>query len=355
MNTGKAVRSQRGMVACSQPLAAEIGVDVLKRGGSAVDAAIATNAALGLMEPHMCGLGGDLFAIVWDAAGSRLYGLNASGRSPAKPDIEELKQRLRSEQTESIPVDGLLSVSVPGCVDGWAALHQRFGSLAFSELFTPSIEYAERGFALTPVISSEWQQYSQRESHPQSAFSQTYTVNGVAPKQGEVFSNSELADCYRLIAKEGRRAYYDGEIADAIDRFMSDNGGYITRQDLSQNRVDWVIPQSVNYRGKQVFELPPNGQGMAALQMLNLISSYEMADLSEAEAVHYMVEAKKLAYEDRARFYADPDFSPAPLQGLLSQSYADERRALMGETAALKVRGTSRVATDTPIDIFRKR
>ncbi len=329
------------MVASSQPLASKIGLQILQQGGTAVDAAIAANATLGLCEPHMCGMGGDLYAIVWNAEDSQLYGLNASGRSPATLDFDTLQQRLQDEGYTSIPMQGLLSVSVPGAVDGWFELHKRFGSLSMEALLEPVIDAAENGFKVTPVIAGEWQQFSDREKVSElGSFHGTYRPQGRAPDNGELFRNPDLANSYRLIAQQGRAGYYEGELAEQISNFMKAEGGYLQRDDFSAHRSDWVSPLSVKYRACDVFELPPNGQGLAALQMLKMMDGFDFssAGFQSVEAIHFMIEAKKLAFEDRARFYADPDFSPAPLQALISDSYARERAQLISTQAAQEVK-----------------
>jgi gamma-glutamyltranspeptidase / glutathione hydrolase len=332
LETGK-----QGMVATSQPLASKIALDVLKQGGTAVDAAIAANVALGLMEPHMCGVGGDLFAIVWDANTQKLYGLNASGRSPQALSYEILKKQLQEQGYEKIPVEGLLPVSVPGAVDGWFSLHQRFGCLPLSSLFEQVIKYADEGFRLTPVIAGEWNQYSDKPSLSSIGdFHQVYRPDGLAPAEGDLFRNPQLAETYRVILEEGKRGFYEGELAQRIGQFMSEHGGYLSRADLVAHNSEWVDPVSVKYRGYDIFELPPNTTGMAALQMFKLMEGFDLSNRTEPdpESIHLMVEAKKLAFEDRARFYADPDFNPAPIEELLSDEYNDIRRAGISDRAA---------------------
>ncbi len=337
------------MVACSQPLAAQIALDILKQGGTAVDAAITANAALGLMEPHMCGVGGDLFAIVWDAKTKQLHGLNASGRSPKSLLFDTLQKRLKEMDLDRIPVEGALSISVPGAVDGWFSLHQRFGSLPVATLLEPVINYAEQGFKLTPVIAEEWEQFSNREALPVFGdFQQVYKPQGLAPKTDELFCNPQLAQTYRLIAEEGCKAFYQGEIAARIEQFMAAHGGYLSRDDLESHQSNWIDPVSVNYRGYDIFELPPNTQGLAALQMFKLLSGFELGENGKlnAEAIHLMIEAKKLAFEDRARFYADPDFKAAPIRELLSDTYNDSRRALISDNALRYVSSGDKVLQD---------
>ena len=331
---------KQGMVATSQPLASQIGLDVLQQGGSAVDAAIAANAALGLMEPHMCGIGGDLFAIVWDAESRQLYGLNASGRSPRGLSYDTLSKRLQEEGCQKIPVEGMLPVSVPGAVDGWYELHRRFGSIPVPSLLAPVIACAENGFSVTPVIAAEWQQFSNKQTLASFGdFHEVYRREGKTPAAGDQFSNPQLAQSYRIIAEEGRQGFYQGEIAERIDKFMAEHEGYLRRDDLVSHRSEWVTPVSVNYRGYDIYELPPNSQGLAALQMLKLLQSRDLQSYAalSADSIHLMVEAKKLAFEDRARFYADPDFSPAPIEELLSDAYRDTRAALISDNAANQV------------------
>jgi len=340
MTKCKVQAGAQGMVATSQPMASQIGLDVLKEGGTAVDAAIAANAALGLMEPHMCGIGGDLFAIVWDAKSKKLSGLNASGRSPKALCYDTLVERLQKEEIKKIPVEGLLPVSVPGAVDGWFELHQRFGKMPMASLLAPSIKCADFGFTVTPVIAGEWQLFSEREtSVVQGDFLNVYKPGGRAPGEGEQFKNPQLANSYRAIAEQGRQGFYEGEMAHRIAQFMSDNGGYISEDDLRAHQSEWVSPVSVNYSGYDIYELPPNGQGMAALQMFKLLQGFDLRSqgAQSAESIHLMVEAKKLVFEDRARFYADPDFYPAPIEALLSDAYREARAALISDKAASQV------------------
>jgi gamma-glutamyltranspeptidase/glutathione hydrolase len=339
--------ARHGMVATSQPLATEIGVATLRRGGSAVDAAIAANAALGLTEPTSCGIGGDLFAIVWDAASSRLHGLNASGRSPRSLTLE----RLLELGLELIPERGPLAVSVPGAVDGWCELHARFGRLPFHDLLAPSIHYAREGFPVTEVIGAAWAAGA-RELHLYPGFAEVFMPHGRPPAVGEPFANLDLARAYELIASEGRAAFYDGAIAAAIEKRVRGNGGYLGREDLAAHRAEWVEPVSTTYRGWRVFELPPNGQGIAVLQMLNILEGFELGSLEwgSAEHLHLVIEAKKIAFEDRAQFYADPSFAAVPVERLVSKDYAAARRALIDSkrAAAAPTHGDARAgAGDT--------
>jgi gamma-glutamyltranspeptidase/glutathione hydrolase len=332
--TRSEVIAANGMVATSHPLATQIGLDILQEGGNAIDAAIAANAALGLMEPTGCGIGGDLFAIVWDAETKRLYGLNASGRSPKSLTLEHF----RSQGLEEIPPLGPLPVSVPGTVDGWFELHGKFGSMPMHSILAPAIHYAREGFPLTQLIS--W--YLQRSvryyiSQEFPNIEDTYLAQngGELPGEGEIYKNPFLANTYERIATGGRDVFYKGEIAKTIASFIREQDGFLSEEDLATHHSEWVEPVSVNYRGYDVWELPPNGQGIAALQMLQILEGFEFSDIAfgSAEHLHLFTEAKKLAFEDRARYYADPAFADIPIYELLSEKYANERRKLIGETA----------------------
>jgi gamma-glutamyltranspeptidase/glutathione hydrolase len=324
--TRSEVLARNGMAATSQPLATQAALDILKQGGSAMDAAIAANAVLGLVEPASCGIGGDIFAIVWDAKTEKLYGFNGSGRAPKSLSIEYFMER----DIKYVPFYGPLPVSVPGCVDGWFALHEKFGRLPMAELLQPAIAYGREGFPVSEVIAYEMaSNYEAVKDQP--GFAATYMSGGRTPAKGEVFKNPDLANTYEKIAKGGRDAFYKGDIARTIDRFMKQHGGLLSYEDLAEHTSNWVDPVSVNYRGYDVWELPPNGQGTAALQMLNILEGYDIAAMGfgSAEYLHVLTEAKKLAYEDRARFYADPEFNTIPLAELLSDEYAAGRRALI--------------------------
>ena len=314
-----AVVAQHSMVATSQPLAAEVGLDVLKAGGNAADAAIATSAMMGLVEPMSCGMGGDLFVIYWDAATKKLYGLNASGRSPYALNIDIFRER----SIDEIPAEGPLPWSVPGCVSGWEALAQRFGTLKFDRTLAPAIEYAENGFAVSEIIARSWHS-SEKSLNQWPDSAATYLPDGRAPREGELFRNPNLADSYRRIAKDGAKAFYHGSIAKRIVAFSEANGGFFSMRDFKDHRCDWVEPVSTTYRGYEIWELPPNGQGIAALEMLNLLEPYDLASMGpdSPEYWHLFVEAKKLAFADRARFYADPAFEKLPVEELISKEYA---------------------------------
>jgi len=328
--TRSEVIATHGMAATSQPLVSQVALDVLKRGGTAVDAAIAANATLGLMEPTGNGVGGDLFAIVWDAKTQKLYGLNGSGRSPKSLTLQKLRAELKKLNSPTIPRTGPLPVSVPGAVDGWFELHGRFGKLPMKELLAPAIAYARNGFPVTEVIAEGWVRNT-RNLQKYPGFAETYMPNGRAPAKGEVFRNPYLADTLAALAEGGRDAFYKGDIAKRIETYMRANGGYLTAADLAAHRSEWVEPVSTNYRGYDVWELPPNTQGVAALQMLNILEAYDLKSMGfgSAEYLHLFIEAKKLAFEDRARYYVDPEFAKIPLKGLLSKEYAAKRRALI--------------------------
>jgi len=320
-----------GMAATSQPLATQIALDILKAGGSAVDAAIAANAALGLMEPTGSGIGGDLFAIVWDAEKQELTGLNASGRAPAAMTIEYFREL----GLDQIPPYGPLPVSVPGAVDGWFELHDRYGHLPMSDVLAPAIAYARNGFPVSEVIAYYFGlSATTRQEFP--GFAETFMPDGKMPQKGEVFRNPRLANTYEAIAQGGREAFYKGEIARKIDAYMTEQGGLLRYEDLAAHRSEWITPVSTNYRGWDVYELPPNGQGIAALQILNILEGYDIASMGfgSSEYLHTLVEAKKLAYEDRAKFYADMDFADVPVETLISKEYADERRQLISMESA---------------------
>ncbi len=324
--TRSEVIARHGMAATSHPLATQIALDILKKGGTAVDAAIAANAALGLMEPTGNGIGGDLFAIVWDAKTRKLYGLNASGRSPKSLTLEYFKKH----GYKKIPSHGPLPVTVPGCVDGWFELHRKFGRLPMTDILEPAIRYAREGFPVTELIAYYWQR-SVPILRKYPNFEKIFTINGRAPRKGEIFRNPYLANTLEKIAREGRDVFYKGEIARTIADYMKRNGGFLSYEDLAAHKSEWVEPVSTNYRGYDVWELPPNGQGIAALQMLNILEGYDIASMGfgSADYLHVLIEAKKLAFEDRAKFYADPVFNDIPVQWLISKEYAAERRKLI--------------------------
>jgi gamma-glutamyltranspeptidase/glutathione hydrolase len=330
--TRSEVIAQNGMACTSQPLATQVALDILKKGGSAIDAAIAANATLGLMEPTGCGIGGDLFAIVWDAKTEKLYGLNASGRSPKDLTLAYFKE----QGMEKIPSYGPLPVSVPGAVDGWFELHGKFGKLDMEEILAPAIQYAEKGFPVSELIAYYMNIGVSRLQKQYPNVADTYTINGKIPEKGDVFKNPYLANTYKKLAQEGRDAYYKGDIARTIAKFIKQQGGFLSYEDLATHKSEWVEPVSTNYRGYDVWELPPNGQGIAALQMLNILEAYDFKSMGfgSADHIHYFTEAKKLAFEDRAKYYADMDFARVPVETLISKEYAAERRKLINDKRA---------------------
>ncbi len=319
------VISRNGMVAASQPLAAQIGIDILKKGGSAVDAAIAVNAALGLMEPSGAGIGGDLFAIVWDSKAGKLFGLNASGPAPAAVSLAYFHEK----GIVRMPEKGPLPWTVPGCVAGWFALHEKFGRLGMDDVLAPAIAYAEEGFPLSELIAYYWQR-ALKSFAGYDNFQKLYGPAGKAPCKGDVFRNPELAATYRLIARNGCNAFYQGELAQKIVAYSRQVGGLFSHEDFASFRPEWVEPMSVEYRGYDVWELPPNGQGLAVLQMLRMLSAFDLKAMGHNSAayLHALVEVKKIAYEDRARFYADPRFAAFDYAALISPAYARKRLEL---------------------------
>jgi gamma-glutamyltranspeptidase/glutathione hydrolase len=336
--TRSEVLARHGMVCTSVPAATQAGLDILKRGGSAVDAAIAANATLGLMEPVSNGIGGDLFAIVYNAKENKLYGINGSGRSPLGLSYEQMKAELDKLNRKMIPPRGMLPISVPGTVDAWAELHKKFGKLKLSDDLAPAIHYAEEGFPVTELIAFYWHFGSELYKGLPGAFTETYTNNGRTPAKGDIFKNPGLAKTLRLIGEKGRDAFYKGEIADKIDKFMRENGGFLRKEDFEKHTSTWVDPVSLNYRGYDVFELPPNGQGIATLQILNILEGFDLAKMgrNSPDALHTMIEAKKIVWADRAKYYADPAFAKIPLTKLLSKEYAGERRKLINPKRAAK-------------------
>ena len=331
--TRSEVIAQNGMAATSHPLATQAAIDILKNGGNAIDAAIAANAILGLMEPTGCGIGGDLFSIVWIDKDKKLYGLNASGPAPKNISIEKLKKR----NINKIPAYGPLPVTVPGAVAGWAELHKKFGSMPFEKLFDQAIWYAENGFPITETIAYYLDLSSERfKDYPN--FKNVWMPNGKTPTKGEIFKNPLLAKSYKQVAKSYGEDFYSGDIAKSIVSFIKSQGGYLELEDLKNYKAEWIEPVSTNYRGYDVWELPPNGQGIAALQILNILENFNLQELSydSPEYIHLFTEAKKLAFEDRAKFYADPNFADIPVKKLISKTYAKERSKLINLKKASK-------------------
>ena len=333
--TRSEVIAQNGMVATSHPLASQIGIDILKEGGNAIDAAIAANAALGLMEPTGNGIGGDLFAIIWIEKEKKLYGLNASGRSPENLTLEYFKEN----NFKSIPAYGPLPVSVPGCVDGWFELHNKFGKIKMRDILNPTIKYAEDGFPVTELVSYYMDVASDKfKNYPN--FKETFFIDDSTPLKGQVFKNPDLANTLRTIVKSGKKGFYEGEIAHRIANFVQDQGGFLSYDDLKNHKSEWIEPVSTNYRGFDVWELPPNGQGIAALQILNLLEGYDIRSMGfgSADYIHHFVEAKKIAFADRAKYYADMDFNEIPVEYLISKEYADiSRKDINSENSASTV------------------
>ncbi len=329
--TRSEIIAQNGMAATSQPLATQVALDILKKGGNAIDAAIAANAMLGLVEPTGSGVGGDLFAIIWVADKQKLYGLNASGRSPRSLKLEYFKDN----GYETIPAYGPLPVSVPGCVDGWYEMHDLFGKLPMTTILQPTIDYARTGFPVTEVIAYYIEAGTNRlKEYPN--VKEVYMPGGKAPKKGEIFRNPALANTLEKIAKGGRNEFYRGSIARTIDKFMKEQGGFLTYDDMARHHSEWVEPVSSNYRGYDIWELPPNGQGIATLQMLNILEGFDIASMGFGTAtyIHHFLEAKKLAYEDRAKYYADMAFYGSPVEKLISKQYAAIRRKLINKDKA---------------------
>ena len=324
--TRSVAMATNGMAATSQPLATAAALQILMKGGHAVDAAIAANAVLGLVEPNSNGIGGDFFVIIWDNDNKQIQGFNGSGRSPRALTLQEFRER----GLKTIPNIGPLSVSVPGAVDGWFQVHEKFGRLPMTDVLQPAIDYARAGFPVTEVIAKEWRSGAEdRRDYP--GFKEIYMPGGKTPNAGEIFKNPALADTLEAISREGRDAFYKGDIARAIAQYMEEMGGFLAYNDLAAHRGNWVAPVSTDYRGYTVWELPPNGQGIAALQMLNILENFDVASLGfgSAEYLHLLIEAKKLAYEDRAKFYADPEFNELPIDWLISKEYGKQRSALI--------------------------
>ncbi|HEY1629717.1 MAG TPA: gamma-glutamyltransferase [Rhizomicrobium sp.] len=347
--TRSPVLAQHGMAATEQPLASQIAIDVLKKGGSAVDAAIAANAAIGLMQPVLNGMGGDLFAIVYDPKTHKLYGYNGSGRAAKGRDLARMTAEVEAaykkagmEPKAHIPPVGSLPITVPGAVDAWFALHQKFGKLPIQEDLQPAIDYANHGFPVTQLIALYWKGNMAAFEKNKGLIEEmdnarhTYMPGGHTPAEGEIFKNPDLARTLSIIAKGGRDAFYKGEIAHTIDGYFKRIGGDLRYEDFASHHGEWVTPLTVNYRGYDVYELPPNGQGAAALQMLNILKGYDLKKMGpgSADTLTAMLEAKRLAYEDLAKWYADPAFVHVPMKGLLSDAYADERRKLIDLTKA---------------------
>jgi len=325
--TRSEVLARNGMAATNHPLATQIAIDILKRGGTAVDAAIAANAFLGFADPGNNGVGGDLFAIVWDAQTQELHGLNASGKSPTNLSLDQFKAEVNSGKSYTT---GPLSVTTPGAVGGWFALHEKFGRLEFNDLLEPTINYAREGIPVSSEVSDKFPTVNLGPGNP--SFEATYFISeGRLPRLGELFKNPDLANTLEIIANQGRDGFYRGKVAQTIAEHVQAEGGYLSIADLANNEPEWVDPVSINYRGYDIWEMPPNGQGMAALQMLNILKGFDLASMGYGSAahIHTFLEAKKLAYADMTTYYGDPNFGTIPLERLLSEEYAAERRKLI--------------------------
>ena len=326
------VRARQGMVATSQPLASQVGVDVLKRGGNAVDAAIAMAAVLNVTEPNMTGLGGDAFMLVYSSSAKRLFGLNASGRAPRALSLDYF----RSKQMTAIPVTGMEAITVPGAFDGWVTLLEKFGTMKLADLLAPAIGYADDGFPLMEKTVEDWVPEVEKLRRTPAAAA-TFLVNGAAPKPGDVFVQKNLARTFRTLAKGGRDAFYRGDIARAIVDYCRANGGALSLEDFAAHKSEWVEPISTTYQGHTLYEIPPNGQGLTALLLLNILEGIDLASL-RGDAVRYyhtMIEATKIAFADRNRYIADPSFGKLPVEELLKKDYAAKRRGLIDPARAI--------------------
>lgn len=332
--TRSEVIARHGMVCTNHPLATQIGIDILKKGGSAVDAAIAANVFLGFADPAMNGIGGDLFAIVWDAKTEKLYGINGSGRSPQNLSLETLRAEA---EKGNYHWTGPLSITTPGCVDAWAELHGKFGKIDFAQLLQPTIEYAREGVPLTSETTDIFTALEPvMEARKNEYFKKLYFLGDHMPRKGEIFKNPELANTLETIAQKGRDGFYKGRVAENLIASLQEQGAYLSMEDLAGHKSEWVEPVSTNYRGYDVWELPPNCQGIAALQTLNILEGFDINNMryGSPEHVHTFVEAKKLAYEDLSMYYGDPGFNDIPLEALLSKEYAKKRRDLINPNRA---------------------
>ncbi len=320
-----------GMVAASQPLATLAGYKILQKGGNAIDAAVAMVATLTVVEPHSVGLGGDAFALIYLAKERRLIGMNGSGRAPYRANLQWFDEK----GLKKVPERGILSVTVPGALHAWAALAERYGTMSLHELFEDAIHYAENGFPVTEVISGEWKE-AEAVLLAHQGSSETYLIGRRAPRPGQIFTNRDLADTYRGILRDGIQTFYQGELGEAIVNFSNRNGGLLSMQDLKDHTTTWVEPLATDYRGYTIYELPPNGQGIVVLEMLNILEGDDIRRMGpcSAEYLHLLVEAKKLAFRDRDRFITDPDFQKIPVERLLSKEYAKKLRESIDEKKA---------------------
>ncbi len=340
------VRAQHAMVATSQPLASLVGLDVLKRGGNAVDAAIAMAAMLNVTEPMMTGIGGDAFMLVYWSKTKELKGLNASGRAPRALSLDYFAKKKFTQ----MPQFGMESITVPGAFDGWVTLLDKYGTMKLADLLAPAIEYADSGFPVMEKAAEDWDAEVEKLKRNPAA-SANYLINGRAPRAGEIFRQTNLARTFRTLARGGRDAFYNGEIARAITDYCQKNGGFLSMEDLAAQKSEWVEPISTNYRGYTVYEIPPNGQGLTALLMLNILEGFDLASMSSEpdRFYHTLIEATRLAFADRNRYIADPAFAKVPVAQLLSKEYAAKRRALIDPSKALNLvaPGEINVGSDT--------
>ncbi|HEX7071809.1 MAG TPA: gamma-glutamyltransferase [Rhodothermales bacterium] len=329
-----AVIARHAMAATSHPLATQVALDVMQRGGNAIDAAIAANAAIGFLEPMSNGIGGDLFAIVWSAADQRLYGLNASGRAPLGSTLERVLADVQG--AADIPPTSGHAVTVPGAVDGWFTLHERFGEMAMDQVLAPAIQLAEEGAPVPHFIADQWAAVEGTPRASMPGFAETFLPGGRAPRKGEVFRNPDLARTLSRIAAGGRDAFYRGDVAREIDAYCAEAGCFLRAEDFAAHRSTWVDPVGVDFEGFTIWEIPPNGQGIAVLQMLQLLKGFDLTAMghNSADYLHHLIEAKKVAYEDRGRYYADPEFAAVPTEALVSEAYAETRRSLIDPTRA---------------------
>jgi gamma-glutamyltranspeptidase/glutathione hydrolase len=332
--TRSPVIARHGMAATAQPLASQVGIDILKQGGSAIDAAIAVNAMLGLVEPVSCGIGGDLFVLLWDPKANQVVGYNGSGRSPKGRSFNDMKKKLNGR--EGIPPRGSLSVTVPGAVDGWFALHEKYGKLPMEKVLAPAIAYAKEGFPVSQLVAlylaNNFRAFGNDALiEEKENAKKTYLIDGRVPKEGDIFRNPDLARTYEMLAKGGRDAFYKGDVARTMDAYFKRVGGDLRYEDFAAHKGEWIKPLSVSYRGTQVYAMPPNSQGAATLQMLKIMDGFDAKAMGagSADLFHMMIETKRLVFEDLARYYADPAFSKVPMDWLLSDNYAKQRRAMI--------------------------
>jgi len=332
------------MIASSQPLASAAGLEVMMKGGNAVDAAVAASAVLGVVEPFACGIGGDSFAIYWDAKKSELVGLNGSGRSAASLDVEGMKAK--TGYTE-LPLTGVHTITVPGAVDAWDAMLKRYGTMTLKELLQPAIRYAREGFPVTDIIAQQWKMNAATLVTEEAQ--RVFLNDGKPPEPGDIFTIPDLADSLELIANEGKEAFYEGKLAKQMCKCIKDLSGYLTEEDFKNHKSDWVQPLSTNYKGYEVYELPPNGQGAMVLEMLNILEGYDMKSLghNSAEYMHLIIEAKKAAFSDRANYIADPDFADLPTEKIISKEYAGERRKIIDPNRASEMKDWDWTSSNT--------